>query len=355
VFSSEETHMLNPNKSHPHPLLREENPQPTEAPYDIVRLPNMNWQRAGEALVPDPQNHSILLRYGHYLREEFDDEIYRLIVLSGPSGTGKTVTAKWIGDAWVRAMAVPGNGIVIKSPRLFSENLGKSPQLAAALMEGIEVSARNRPTVAIFDDAETILLSRQHSLESHDPTDVMKVTTAIFHGLDQLRYNRQVLMFATLNMQHVVDPAVEDRSDLYVPFYLPNLYQRTMILRNKVQGTAGERVLTTLAAATEGKSGRQLAKINMMAYVYGTADTPKETTEADYLRAVGLTPGTEATQTTPYKPGPEPVTADVKEGEERCKKLFVKGYRGPSLLQKSKLLLPSRWFEAPPDSSNFRA
>jgi pachytene checkpoint protein 2 len=313
--------------------------------FDIVKLPDKYWQQAGEDLVHNPQHHSILRRYGIYLREESDDDIYRLIMLSGPPGTGKTVSAKWAGDAWVRDIAVPGNGIIIKTPRLFNENLGKSPQLAERLIEEIQVSAHNRPTVVIFDDAETIFLARQHSLESRDPTDVMKVTTAIFHGLDQLRYNPQVLMFATLNMQQVVDPAIDDRSDFIIRFDLPNLYQRTMILRSKVQGTAGERVLSTLATATEGWSGRQLAKINMLAYVYGTADPRKKITEVDYLRAVGLTP---------QDTGQETVTTDMKEEEELCKKFFFKGFREPSFLQKSKLLLLSRWFETPPNSSNFR-
>ena len=50
--------------------------------FDLVKLPDKYWQQAGEALVLNPQHHSILRRYGIYLREESDDDIYRLIILS---------------------------------------------------------------------------------------------------------------------------------------------------------------------------------------------------------------------------------------------------------------------------------
>ena len=70
------------NKSLPRPLLRDESPQPKDAPYDLVRLPDKKWQLAGQDIVLDPQIDSILHRYGIFLREEPSDDLYRLIILS---------------------------------------------------------------------------------------------------------------------------------------------------------------------------------------------------------------------------------------------------------------------------------
>jgi SpoVK/Ycf46/Vps4 family AAA+-type ATPase len=101
---------------------------------------------------------------------------------------------------------------------------------------------------------------------------------------------KNVLQIATGNFTGVLDPAIIDRIDHIITFHLPTLAQRREILRQKVQGLAGERVLEELAAATEGWSGRRLAKIVMQAYLVSTARTRAEMTAADFLRAVGLTP-----------------------------------------------------------------
>jgi AAA+ superfamily predicted ATPase len=254
--------------------------------YDLVELPNDNWQRQGEALHLDPYIRHILLRFGGFqLRYKRTEGTHGIIILNGPPGVGKSDTIRWGADALVRKFATRGNALVINVAGLMDEHLGRSQKNVAELIDTIAFSADKYLTLVLLDDAEAYFMSRKQSIDSNDPTDVAKATTEFMHGMDRLRFNPNVVQYATLNIEDLVDEAIHDRCDVVISFELPNLEARTAILARKVKGLAGERVLEELAAATEGKSGRKLNKINLHAYIHGTADTLEGLTEEDYLHA----------------------------------------------------------------------
>jgi SpoVK/Ycf46/Vps4 family AAA+-type ATPase len=268
-------------------------PQPGEEElYELVPLPNEDWQQLGEALVLPPQYKRMPRRYGKYrLYHALPGELHGLATFIGPPGTGKTVLACWAGDAAVRAHRGTGNGFLVNAANLFNEHLGRSAKRAQALFSDIALSARRTPTFVLFDDADVLFISRKQTLEKPgDPMDVAKVTTELFQGLNRLQYSTNVLMFATLNLEGVIDPAIADRSDFVLTFPLPDAQARLAILQAKIKGTAGMQVLDDLAAATEGKSGRYLSKMKFLAYLEGTCDDPEDLRKEDFLRAVGLTP-----------------------------------------------------------------
>jgi len=173
---------------------------------------------------------------------------------------------------------------------LMDEHLGRSQKNVEELFDTIAFSARKKPSFIFLDDAEAYFMKRQQSVKSNDLTDVVKATIALFRGMDDLRFNPNVVQYATLNIEGLVDEAIQSRCNISIPFELPDLKARTAILARKVKGLAGERVLKVLATATEGKSGRDLNKINLLAYLEGTGETLEDLTEEDYLRAVCLSP-----------------------------------------------------------------
>jgi SpoVK/Ycf46/Vps4 family AAA+-type ATPase len=268
--------------------------------YDLVELPDDNWREQGEALHLPPHVRRYLLRFGMYrVLYGMRDGIIGLMMLKGPPGTGKSVMVRWAADTLSRALDTTGNALVINAAGLMDEHLGRSQKNAAELFDTIAFSAGKKLTVVILDDAESVFMSRRQSTQSQDPTDVVKVTTTILQGLDRLRFNPNVVQYATLNIEGLVDEAILSRCDMTLSFELPNLADRTAILSRTVQGLAGERVLEELAGATEGKSGRHLNTINLHAYLEGTATRREDLTEADYLRAVGLTPTLELAKDEP--------------------------------------------------------
>ena len=183
---------------------------------------------------------------------------------------------------------------------LSDDKLGKGPKLVTELFAEIKLAARRGVVVVIWDDADSIFTSRRESLaKPGDPIDVARGTSALLHGLERLRYEANVIQFATLNiLSGVVDEAILSRNDFVLPMELPTKDERTKILARHVEGNAGECVLPILAAKTEGKSGRELVKTNMLAYMNGSADTLEGLTEEDYLRAGDRISGTEVAQTT---------------------------------------------------------
>ncbi len=302
--------------------------------YELYPLPDDNWQRQGEDLLIDPHIRESLVRFGEFrLRYGRREGTLGLIIIPGPPGVGKSVIIRWAADALVRELHTTGNALVVKASNLMDELLGKSQKNVDELFDTLAFSASKKLTTFLTDDAESLYMSRQQSVKSNDPTDVVKATIALFQGMDRLRYNPNVVQYAALNIEGLVDPAIMSRSDVVIPFELPNLEARSAILARKVKGLAGERVLKELAAATEGKSGRDLNKINLLAYLQGTAKTLEDLTEADYLRAVGLEPTLEL-------PKEEPCLISLSNGSPA------------TLLPITRLLLPPMSSTQLPNCSN---
>jgi SpoVK/Ycf46/Vps4 family AAA+-type ATPase len=331
------------------PLARGDAPQSTQDKYAVIPLPNDQWRQNGEALVLAPHVCTLLTRYGLF-RVQFGavDGGYGLLMLSGPPGTGKSDTARWAGDAIVRMLATKGNGLVINAQALFDAHLGKSARLVDELLADIDLSARRGLTCLIWEDAEGIFTGRHQSLKSNDPTDVLRVTTTLLHGLDRLRYEANVIQYATLNMHGVVDCAIASRADLTISFELPNTDERLAMLQKKLKGLAGEQILPTLATATEGWSGRDLSRITMLAFLHGTGHTPEELTEEDFLRAVGITPDSD---------GQEAVTEEgnyeLKEEEAPWTQSSTNAFQPEASPQKSRSIWPLRLFERQRTSWSF--
>jgi AAA+ superfamily predicted ATPase len=192
----------------------------------------------------------------------------------------------------VRECSTAGNGLVINTAGLFDEKLGRSAKLVAELLAEVHLSASRVLTVLVWDDAETIFLDRQKSMESHDPSDVAKVITTLLAGMDSFRRNNRIIQFATTNLAGLVDQGITSRTDYILTFAVPTYEERLAILTKTVAGLAGKTGLASLAAATEGWSGRDLNRINLLAFLAGSAKTPEELTHEDYLAAVRATPGT---------------------------------------------------------------
>ena len=277
--------------SKPRPFFRADI-QPGESLYDLVPLPYEDWQLRGDDLVLPEDIPRSLLRYCLYLlRYRRDDRRNRLLILTGPPGTGKSDTVRGVASTSTRALAITGNALDIRVSALYSEELGRSAKQVQKLLEDIRLSARKCVTFVLLDDAESLFMDRRHTLETKVPGDVITVATTLFKGLDSFKFEPNVIMFATLNIEGAVDQALLDRADHIIPFGLPTHEARFQILRNLLTGTAAEQVLEKLAEETCGWSGRALTKIPLKAFLFGTAETPDELTADDYLRAVGLSTG----------------------------------------------------------------
>jgi SpoVK/Ycf46/Vps4 family AAA+-type ATPase len=315
--------------------------------YHLEPLPSKRWRKLGVGLIHNPQDKHIVARFGEW-HFRYKGGGSNLMVVAGPPGVGKTDLVRVTADAAVRMLGpdAKGNGLVVATASLFDHLLGESAKRIEALMAHIRLSAAKGPTVVIFNDAEGLFMSRKQSLAAHDTTDLVRVATTLFQGLDDLRGNPNVIMFATLNLTEALDEALLSRKAYILTVALPTYAERRAILANELAG-ASEQLLDRLAEATEGKSGRDLVGLKQQAFLYGIG-RPDELKDVDLLRALGLTPEpmSSVTETLPELAIPDMI------GEEKCQwhsSLSASNNGYPPVITRpmSKLMRLREWFSAP--------
>jgi SpoVK/Ycf46/Vps4 family AAA+-type ATPase len=316
--------------------------------YHLEKLPSQRWQRLGDTLVLNPQVKHFVGRFGEW-HFQYQGGGSNLMLVWGLPGVGKTDLVRVAADAAVRNCGdgVEGNGLVVATESLFHHHLGQSAKQVKTLLGDIALSASKKRTVVLFNDAEGLFMSRTQSMASHDTTDLVRVATTLFQGLDELRGHPNLIMFATLNLlSEVLDEALVSRKAYILNVALPTYEERRAILVNELAGMASDRLLERLAEATEGKSGRDLVGIKQQAFLSGTG-SPQELREEDFLAVLGLAP--EPITSVEETPSGAAVESTESIGKEEAVCQIESSNESPQAvsLRRSKLIRPWRWFEKP--------
>jgi SpoVK/Ycf46/Vps4 family AAA+-type ATPase len=234
-----------------------------------------------------------------------------LIVLAGPSGTGKTTLARGLVQAAARAVSapgVPGHGattfIEVDPHAMPSEMLGESQRNVTRLLrDHVPGLSRARPHVAVLiDEVESFAMRRGLASFETNPVDVQRATDAVLAGLDTLAVEVPgALLVTTTNFLAAVDEAFLSRADLVVQLSLPDADARAKIVGAaladlavvwpELKELAADTALRDdIAVATPGWDGRRLRKLPL-AVLGGDpslAGDPARLTAADLRVAVGL-------------------------------------------------------------------
>ncbi|KAI9689956.1 MAG: hypothetical protein M1822_009838 [Bathelium mastoideum] len=193
----------------------------------------------------------------------FDVEPQKGLLLYGPPGCSKTLTAK--------ALASEGklNFLAVKGAELISKYVGDSER---AIRDVFQKARTASPSILFFDEIDSIAAKRESS--SH--TGGLNVLTTLLNEMDGIEDFKGVIVLAATNKPELLDEALMRPGRFDVKLYIgpPNHAARRQIFEiNTRKKPLNKNVnLERLSNMTEGHSGAEIAQICKMAAEIGLAD-----------------------------------------------------------------------------------
>ncbi len=146
----------------------------------------------------------------------------RGILLTGPSGTGKTAMARALsGEKQIPLIAIDG-------PQLYSKWLGESER---ALREVFKKARRAAPCILFFDTIDA--LAPKFASDQLGTDVYPRILSQLLREIDNLRDVKGVILLGATNRDERIDPALlrSGRFDYILPFAKPDAAERAAIMR----------------------------------------------------------------------------------------------------------------------------
>ena len=189
------------------------------------------------------------------------------ILLTGPSGTGKTLLARALAGELGLTL------VVVDLPSLFSKWVGESEK---GLREVFKRAKQTSPCILFFDEIEALAPARS----SGDAGGTSpRILSQLFRELDELQGSLGVVVLGATNRLDLVEPALlrPGRFDAIVELPLPDAAGRREILAIHAAGLPFEGVdLGEFAERTEGWTGAGLAMVCKRAAILAFEESGRE-------------------------------------------------------------------------------
>lgn len=183
-------------------------------------------------------------------------QIPKLLIFSGPSGTGKSMMAEAIaGEAGVKFLRV-------SAAELIDKYVGST---AEAVKDLYKTASQNQPCVIFLDEVDAIASKRNGSTDGGK--EIENGLNQLLVELNQAEGREGVITIVATNRQDLLDTAFVNRRDMMYEFKLPSAKVREEILKvhAKLSGYpfAADVNFAELAKNdhTEDWSGRRLEKL----------------------------------------------------------------------------------------------
>jgi transitional endoplasmic reticulum ATPase len=189
----------------------------------------------------------------------------RGILLTGPSGTGKTAMARALsGEKQIPLIAIDG-------PQLYSKWLGESER---ALREVFKKARRAAPCILFFDTIDAV--APKFGADQFGTDVYQRILSQLLREIDNLRDVKGVILLGATNRPERIDPALlrSGRFDYILPFAKPDAAVRAAILRLCCQRVpvASDVDFDDFAGRMEGSTGADIESLCKKATLFAIAE-----------------------------------------------------------------------------------
>ena len=197
------------------------------------------------------------------------------ILLTGPSGTGKTLVAKALGAH------SEVNFITVKGPELLSKWVGDSER---GIRDVFKRARQSAPSIVFFDEIDAIIPARGNG----DGNDILsnRMAGQFLLELDSIDPRHTVVVLGATSRPDLLDKSLlrPGRFDYIVEFPLPDARSRAAILdvHSKGRHLSADVSLVHLASLTEGMTGAELEALCHRAAMLAIRESIELYSEADF-------------------------------------------------------------------------